>query len=62
MSHTMTHILLIKFYIITGRRDCVYWDEVKKTLITVCEALINLFNLIVSRGRPRCIEKIRAVH
>ena len=45
------------------RRECVFRGEVKKTMITVCEALINFLTLRegVRRGRPQCIEKIRAL-
>ena len=32
-----------------GRRKSVFRGEVKKTLITVCEALIKFLTLIVSR-------------
>ena len=35
--------------ILKRRRKCVFRGEVKQTLITVCEALVNALTLIVSR-------------
>ena len=44
-----------------GRRDWEFRGEVKKTLITVCEAIIHNFNN-VKRGHPQCVEKISALY
>ena len=46
---------------LNGKRECVFRGKVKKTQITVSEAIINLLTLIVQERRPQYIEKIRAV-
>ena len=42
------------------RRECVFRGEVKKTLITVCEALIKFNFNGIKKERPQCTEEIRA--